>query len=132
MDIEIMPGSYAVCQTPPGSDNFSWIDRGKFWSVTGTHDEISLVCSEDIVPESIKKEIGWALLRIVGPLDFSLVGVLSGILHPLAENQISVYTISTYNTDYFLVKKTQIDLTVKVLEKCGCKVRRCNNDGTES
>lgn len=85
-----------------------------------TDQEISLVCkTEDTPSETAEREDGWRSFRIEGVLDFSLVGVLSKISSILADNGIGIFAVSTYNTDYILVKEEQFDSAVNVLENAG-------------
>ena len=78
--------------------------RGAFTSITRTPDELSIVCDEDAVPADIKAERGWRTLRIEGPIPFEMVGVAAALLSPLAEAGISIFLVSTFDTDYLLVK----------------------------
>ena len=119
MELEWIDGEYAVCQLPPQSRNPEWIDPSGFWSVTATDEEISVVCLDLDIPAEVRKESGWCMLRIGGPLDFSLVGILSSLLAPLGEKGISVYTISTFNTDYILIKKSSAGQAQAILEESG-------------
>ena len=85
-----------------------------------TDQEISLVCkTEDTPAETTEREDGWRSFRIEGVLDFSLVGVLSKISSILADNGIGIFAVSTYNTDYILVKEEQFDSALNVLENAG-------------
>jgi len=88
----------------------------RFFALTRTSDEVSLVVETKYVEKYWKVEHGWSAFQVEGLLDFSQVGVLSGILDNLAKAQISVFTISTFNTDYILVKTTNKAKAVKALE----------------
>src|SRR4051794_6196062 len=89
--------------------------RATFFSLTRTPDEISIVAPQECVPDGIKCERGWRALKVEGPLDFSLTGVLVSVCAPLAEAGISVFAISTYETDYVLVREAQWEDAVAVL-----------------
>lgn len=80
-----------------------------FYSLTRTRDELSLVCREEVVPDGAMHEGGWRAFRVEGPLPFSLTGVLAALSAPLAEGGISVFAISTYDTDYLMVKEEQLE-----------------------
>ena len=86
-----------------------------FYSVTKTDEEISLVCREESIPAGFPLEKDFRLLKVEGPLDFSLTGVLSSLLKPLAGAAIPVFTISTYDTDYILVKDSQLEQALRAL-----------------
>ena len=97
-----------------------WAHSG-FFSMTRTPDELSIVCNEEIVPDGVACEKGWHCLQVKGPLDFALTGILASLAAPLAEAGISIFAISTYDTDYFLVK--ELDRAIAVLFKAGHNVR---------
>ena len=94
-----------------------WAQKSNFFSITRTSDELSIVCSQDNIPNDIKCEKDWRILKIEGPLDFSLIGILASISTILAQTGISIFAISTYDTDYILVKNNDIDAAVKSLIK---------------
>jgi uncharacterized protein len=119
MVLEWIEGEYAVCQLPAQGGDTKWMDKSGFWSVTATDEEISVVCRDMDIPAEVRKESGWCMMRIGGSLDFSLVGILSAIIAPLGEKGISVYTISTFNTDYILIKKYLAGQAQAILEESG-------------
>ena len=90
-----------------------------FFSVTRTPDELSIVALEDLVLSGTRKEPGWSSIKVLGPLDFGLTGILAGISTVLAEEGISIFAVSTFDTDYILVKKDSVPQAVKTLEKAG-------------
>lgn len=98
----------------------AWADTG-FFSLTRTRDELSIVCCEENVPEGVDCDRGWHCLQVKGPLDFALTGILASLAVPLAEADISIFAISTYDTDYFLVK--ELDMAIAVLLRAGHNVR---------
>jgi len=93
-------------------------------SLTRTAGELSLVYCEEAVPDGVRCEQGWRCLRVAGTLDFSLVGVLASLLGPLADAGLSVFVVSTFDTDYLLVKQTDFQRTVDVLRRAGHAVCR--------
>ena len=103
MVIQMLPYDFSVCQIETARE----IDlTTKYCFVGKTEDELSLVCQTEHVPfHTVAREDGWRAFRIEGVLDFSLVGILSHISTILAEEQIGIFVISTYNTDYILVKR---------------------------
>jgi len=90
-----------------------------FVSVTRTADELSVVCPGEAVPSSVRAEHGFRVLKIDGPLDFSLTGILAAVAGPLADAGISIFAVSTYDTDYVLVKAKDLNQAVAVLQAGG-------------
>ncbi len=119
MKLELLSGNYAICQVKKEEPYSEWISKDAFSSVTETDQEKSIVCLDDSIPDHITKEQGWRLMRVMGVLDFSLIGILSSILEPLAEYKISVFAISTYNTDYIMVKEETLNKAAEALKKKG-------------
>lgn len=119
LTLRLLEGRFAVCRldadapVPPG------LLTGKhdFVSVTRTADELSVVCTESLTPAGAKVQKGWRAFKVQGPLDFSLAGVLSSLLEPLAEAKISVFTVATYDTDYILVREPELAAASAVLEQ---------------
>jgi hypothetical protein len=93
-----------------------------FLSITRTDDELSVVCPEEAVPEDTRSEGGWRVLGLEGPFEFSEVGVLASVVGPLAEADVSVFAVSTYDTDYVLVKEEQLEVAVAALRARGHEV----------
>ncbi len=89
--------------------------NGEFFSATRTSDELSIVCCEKNIPEDIKCEKNWRILKIEGPLDFSLIGILASISSILAERKISIFAVSTYDTDYILIRDSDVNDAVEAL-----------------
>ncbi|MCI8335184.1 MAG: ACT domain-containing protein [Lachnospiraceae bacterium] len=120
MELKRIGGEFTVCRLL----DVSGIDLELeycFWAKTD--EEISLVCRTEDVPEhTLKREEGWRAFRIQGELDFSLIGILAGISSLLAKEKIGIFVISTYRTDYVLVKKEQYEKALEVLERAGYTV----------
>lgn len=94
-----------------------------FYFVGKTDEEISLVCiTEDTPADTIEREDGWKAFRIQGVLDFSLIGILSRISTILADNKIGIFAVSTFNTDYILVKQENYEKALKVLAEAGFRI----------
>ncbi len=110
----------SVCKVASLSDVSMSSD---FFFIGKTDEEISLVCKSGDVPEkTVKRDDGWKAFRIQGELDFSLIGILSRISGILAENGIGLFAVSTYNTDYILVKRECFDQALRVLQEQGYTV----------
>ena len=108
---------FSVCKVK----DYSQIDLGQPFVFTGsTDEEKSLVCPTAIVPQNtVERDDGWKALRIIGILDFSLIGILARISSILAEKRIGIFAVSTFNTDYIFVKNNDFDKSNKALEDAG-------------
>lgn len=96
---------------------------GAFVSVTQTADEVSLVCETESVPAgAVAREDGWRAFKVAGPLDFGLVGILAKIASALADAAVPLFAVSTYDTDYVLVKGESLDAAIRALREVGCEV----------
>lgn len=120
MKLALLDGSYSVCRFDAGAKIPQDIFSGPgFASVTRTADEISIVCETGSRPPIAREERGWKVLMVEGPLDFGMIGVLSSISAPLALAGISIFVISTFDTDYVLVKEARLDDAIAVLSAAG-------------
>jgi hypothetical protein len=119
LKFKLLPGEYSVIQLSPDSLIPEWFKGDDFMATVRTNDELSLVCRSHLVPNGIRKESGWLILKIDQELNFSLVGILSKITSVLAEAGDSVFVLSTFNTDYILVKKEQLEHSLIVLRVAG-------------
>ena len=107
----------------PGFEAPEWAwNSGGFSSITHTADELSVVCAESAVPQGVQCERGWRAFKIEGPLDFALVGILASVAVPLAEAGVSIFAISTYETDYIMVKEKDVESAVRALVGAGHRV----------
>lgn len=116
--LTLLPDRFAVCRLDPYAPYPSWISTG-FASLTRTPEELSVVCAEECVPADVERENGWACLAVRGPLDFGQIGILSSLLDPLAKSDISVFTLSTFTTDYLFVKAEMLDRATTALSRAG-------------
>ena len=117
LTMKLLKEKYGVCKLDKHELIPKWAQNSDFFSITKTCDELSIVCSEDDIPNNIKCEKDWRILKIEGPLDFSLIGILASISTILAQNRISIFAISTYDTDYILVKNKDIHNATDALIK---------------
>lgn len=108
-----------MCQLAADTPVPAWAQERGFFCVTRSTDELSVVCEEHRVPEGIRAEQGWVALKLEGPFPFSMTGVLASFLQPLAEAKIPIFAISTFDTDYVLVKREDLERAVRVLEAAG-------------
>lgn len=119
LTLVLLPDGVAVCRLGADEAVPEWGMNGRFWSVTRTADELSVVCAEAFVPEGVRVERGWRVLMVVGPLDFSLTGILASLAQPLADAGVPIFALSTFDTDYLLVKQAQVETAVSVLRRRG-------------
>jgi hypothetical protein len=122
VDLTVLPDRLAVCRLPAGSDWPSPPPDATFYSATRTTAEVSVVCSEDAVPAGGRVETDWRALEVAGPLDFGLVGVMASLTAPLADVDVSVFVLSTYDTDYLLVHAAALERAVGALRAAGHSV----------
>ena len=120
--LTILPERLAVCRLTPETETPAWAWSGPLQSVTRTADELSIVCAVDSVPEGIQSETGWRAMKVDGPLDFSMVGALASLARTLAAAGISIFVISTYDTDYLLARNESIDRAEEALRAAGHRV----------
>ena len=120
MEIKKIHHDFTVCQV----ENYSFVNLNSEYTFIGKSDEEnSLVCMTNEVPENtIRRDDGWQAFRIQGILDFSLIGILAKIATILADNKIPIFAISTYNTDYVLIKKEKYQKALEVLQSSGYKI----------
>ena len=117
MEIKKLHPEFSVCQV---ADDSLVTFRAEYCFLGKTDEEISLVCPvEDVPANTLRREDGWRAFRIQGVLDFSLIGILAKIAGLLAENGVSIFAVSTYNTDYVLVKKESYPKALEVLARAG-------------
>jgi len=119
VQLRTLPDSYAVVRLQPGSELPEWVDKGPFRSVTRTDTEVSVVCRDHDVPEGVSVDRGWTVLEVMGPLDFSLTGVISSLVAPLAQAEVPIFVISTFESDYVLVRSADLARAADALEEAG-------------
>jgi hypothetical protein len=108
-----------VNQLPSDAPIPAWALDGEFFCLVRAGEELSIVCVEDRIPDGVLTERGWLALKLEGPIPFSLTGVLASFVQPLAEAQIPVFAISTFNTDYVLIKRVDLERALAALESAG-------------
>jgi hypothetical protein len=119
ISLTVLRGKLAICRFETGTDLPDWALTGKsFHSITHTPDEVSIVLPQkNINLQEISCERDWRALRVDGKLDFNLCGVLLSILDVLNDLSVSVFVVSTYDTDYILVKEHELTRTIHALKK---------------
>lgn len=113
---------YAVHRLASGSPLPPGLTEESFYAVLRSADELSVCCRESLPVVSERRENGWAALRVVGPLDFALTGIVAGLTAPLAEAGIPVFVISSFDTDYLLVKADRLAAACEVLIGQGASI----------
>ena len=112
----VQPGSWAIVRLDPEEPVPPWAESPVFSSVTRTRDELSIVCPEAAVPGEVRREGGWAMVKLEGPFPFTATGVLSSVASPLARAGIAIVAIGTWDTDYVLVKRADLARALEALE----------------
>jgi hypothetical protein len=115
----IFTDQLAVCRLASGAQVPDWTLEGRFFCVMRTWDELSIVCMEDRLPTGASAERGWLALKLEGPFPFSMTGVLASFVQPLADAHIPIFAISTFDTDYVLIKREQLEQAVRALGAVG-------------
>jgi hypothetical protein len=124
LTLELVPGSYAVCRLAADEAQPAWTAAGPFVSVTRTDAELSIVCEQGLVPAEVRSEQGWRCLRVKGPLGFGMTGILASLASPLAGSGVSIFVVSTYDTDYLMVQERDLERAANALERAGHTVAR--------
>jgi uncharacterized protein len=122
----MLPGTYAVCRLPAKAALPAWAGKA-FTSITRSADELSIVCEERRLPADLdgadfQLERGWVLLKIHGPFPLDAIGVLASVTKPLAEAAVSLFALSTFDTDYILVKRIHAKQAIAALTLAGHKL----------
>jgi hypothetical protein len=121
LQLEVLPGNFGIYRFDPAEPVPAAVLASPFFSVCRTDDELSIVCGEDVGLKSPRSEAGWSCIKVLGPLDFNLTGVLAHLAGLLAGAGISLFALSTFDTDYILVKSDQLTLAVEALKQGGCR-----------
>jgi hypothetical protein len=111
-----------VCRLDAGDAVPAWATTGQFYSITRTAEELSVVCPQGLIPDGVRCEHGWQCLRVAGTMDFSMIGVVASLVTPLAEVGVGVFVVSTFDTDYLLVKENDLPRATTVMRAAGHEV----------
>lgn len=120
--LRILAAELAVVRLAQTDEIPDWARHGTFASATRTGNELSLVCEFERVPEGQRREGPFRAFEVAGPLDFALTGILAALLAPLAEAAISIFAVSTFDTDYVLVKADRLEAAASVLRAAGHEI----------
>jgi uncharacterized protein len=127
-ELSLLPERFAIARLAVGAPLPSWAAQGPFFSITRTADELSVVTLAGNIPQGVQNQAGFRVLRVHGPFALSEIGVVSALAAPLADAKISLFVISTFDTDYLLVSPEQLQAAVATLEKAGHKVQDAELD----
>jgi hypothetical protein len=122
LTLKILPNRLAVCRLDADALLPDWIDESGFYSITRTEEELTIVCDEALVALGTTSETGWRCIKVEGPLAFSEIGIVFSLTRPLAESGVSVFLISTFDTDYLMVKEKDLAEAIDVLTAAGHRV----------
>lgn len=119
-NFSLLPGTYTVARLAPDTPVPAWAYASPgFSSITRTPDELSIVCPDGVVPQDIRTEGGWRAIKLHGPFAFDQVGILLSFTLPLAQCGVGIFAISTFDTDYILVKAPQLEQAIEALRAAG-------------
>ena len=119
LTLSILPDPLAICRLSPAEDVPEWAMIGEFVSITHTSDELSIVCDAEHVPPDVKADRDWRALKVAGPLDLALTGILASLAEPLAQARINIFAVSTLDTEYLLVKEYNLLQACEALQQAG-------------
>jgi hypothetical protein len=120
LELTILPDRLAVCRLEPSAATPAWAaPDGTLHAATRTSRELSIVCADAAVPEGVVANRGWRAIAVRGTLDFSLTGILASLAGPLAAADVSIFALSTYDTDYVLVKEDALARAIAALTAAG-------------
>jgi len=124
LQCELLAEEYAVCRLAPTESVPGWVDisSAEFISLTRTSEELSVVASAALVPPDVVCARGWRVVRLVGPFPLEAVGIIAPLLRALSQREISVFVVSTYDTDWILVPAGRLDQAIAALEAAGCEL----------
>jgi uncharacterized protein len=122
LELRLLPGRLAVCRLAPDQGVPAWLHRVPFWSATRTAEELSLVVPEGYASESWRCELGFRALVVAGPLAFAQVGILAELAGALAAAAVSLLALSTFDTDYLLVREPDLAAARAALAARGHRV----------
>jgi uncharacterized protein len=122
LTLSVLRDELTVCRFDAQAEIPVWATSAPFFSITRSADELSIICRAQQAPAGVKQEAGWRALKLAGPFDFAQTGVLASIAAPLAAAGIAILAIATYDTDYILVKTTQLRQALAALQEQGHRI----------
>ncbi len=124
LTLEVLFNEYTICQLPPDAPipYDAWAQGGDLTAFINTPDELTLVCQSDRIPADVRNEPGWRAIKVAGPLEFSMVGVLASLASTLAKAGVSIFVLSTFDTDYLLVKAAHVAEAIQAFQAAGHQI----------
>jgi hypothetical protein len=122
LHLHLLPEQFGIARLHPNTPIPNWAAKGSFNSITHTRDELSIVCPQKQIPDNVLAERDWRIFKVAGPLGFTLIGIISRISTALASHGVSIFTISTYDTDYVLVKEHELAKALTALKKANIAI----------
>lgn len=123
MKLTSINGTFSIIRLAASSSVPAWVYQSPLYSITKTDDEISILCESSFVHEHFdKQENHWKCLKVVGPLEFSLTGILATLTQPLAKAKISIFALSTFDTDYIFMKQDRLTEAIRILKQEGHEI----------
>ena len=119
MKLQVLSGTYQLVKLESGAGIPAEVLEQEFFTISRTSDELSIIVSDSVRIESEYKEMGWRIIKFVESMDLSLIGITARIATVLAEKEVNMCALATYNTDYVLVKQERLGVAVGALEKAG-------------
>lgn len=119
LTLTLLPQTYAVCRLSPTAPVPAWADGQGFVSISRNADELSVVCPQERVPGGVKADLEWRCFKFQGPFAFNETGILASVLEPLAQAKIGIFAVSTFDTDYLLIKSENLEPTLQALKSAG-------------
>jgi hypothetical protein len=107
-ELSLLAETFTICHLAPDAAMPVWATQGQFFSITRTSEELSVIVETSLVPAGLRTKITWRAMKVHGPFDLSAVGVLASLVAPLADAGVSVFAVSTFDTDYLLVQCSQL------------------------
>ena len=123
LSLELLPGRFAIARLQRHAQLPGWVQDGPLVSITRTPEELSIICGEVFVPLDVKAQRGLRCLRVLGPIEFSEIGVLESLARPLAGAGLSIFALSTYDTDYVLLAQAELEAGLSALSEAGHVLR---------
>ena len=124
LELTLLSERFAISRLDVASSIPTWATQGPFFSITRTGDELSIVSELSRVPVGVQSQPGWRVLKVHGPFVLSEIGVLAALATPLAEAKISLFAISTFDTDYLLIACETLPAAIAALERAGHAIHR--------
>ncbi len=127
-ELTLLSERFAISRLDASSPIPPWATQGPFFSVTRTGDELSVVTELSRVPPGVQSQPGWRILKVHGPFVLTEIGVLAALATPLAEAKISLFAVSTFDTDYLLVSSETLLAAIAALEQAGHTIHRSKTE----